>query len=774
MVGYVYIRTNELCGSKNVVKLGITATSPQIREYGYNTYEHKKGYYIAIYEISIANIKFIDNLLKYEFKGYNDYIDAGTEYYNPIIIDKIEPYLKSIQIDYKIINIEEMEALQREDQFQQIKESLQKKGILQKWNEQLFKKLDQIQKRKSYLTDGYKISDCISGDWSPRDYQIRAIEYGYQQLLQNNKFYLELPTGGGKSYIVYNILQQLIEYDFDLDLILIISPRVIVNNQNVSEKYTQLLNQKCNIYNYSDGNKKKFNTFIQKTTIQKNTIQKNTYVKKEVNILIVCTSSVNKIYDQLKHLKMCIWFDEAHHGIESWILSSQLKKEKKETVKKETVKKETVKKEIKKKENNEERWLHIGKYNIFTSASPDKQFILKNEEIFGELYAPIKVSELIQLNWLCTIIPYVYMEDKQNINKIKFMLHEFTDKHRNYGFSFHNSRANAFELFYFHYLEYQNGKTAIKPFLLVGTFSEEHIEILKAMSNIDLDYDYTNIQVFENTHLSIGYVVAKYSMGYDFKLLDFIAFNDPKLSFKDIIQCIGRGIRPDCLGSNGANLNKYLMILLPIYYNEVESSETVKYKNIKKVLQYLLHDVELNFSDIWFVDRISRNSETKNSETKGEEYNYYQYSENDNLYDGKYRKLSDVNVLSIVLNLLEKKEDRLEIKNHDFTSSTIQFAILCLLNIEHKPSKLKYKTIRDVVYRLIGNSNTIIQNTTLNIIKEKKTDKGFDYMEDLHISVQGVDSNSCIYEIISQCKKNNIGIQMQIKLKNNKVIDIVY
>jgi hypothetical protein len=87
---------------------------------------------------------------------------------------------------------------------------------------------------------------------------------------------------------------------------------------------------------------------------------------------------------------------------------------------------------------------------------------------------------------------------------------------------------------------------------------------------------------------------------------------------------------------------------------------------------------------------------------------------------------------------------------------------------------LKYKTIRDVVYRLIGNSNTIIQNTTLNIIKEKKTDKGFDYMEDLHISVQGVDSNSCIYEIISQCKKNNIEIQMQIKLKNNFVVGIVY
>ena len=36
-------------------------------------------------------------------------------------------------------------------------------------------------------------------------------------------------------------------------------------------------------------------------------------------------------------------------------------------------------------------------------------------------------------------------------------------------------------------------------------------------------------------------------MGYDFHLLDYMCISDPKLSYADIIQSIGRGIRPDIL-----------------------------------------------------------------------------------------------------------------------------------------------------------------------------------------------------------------------------------
>ena len=96
--GYVYIRTNELCNNKNLVKMGITGKSPKQREYGYTTYEHKRGHYISIYKIDLKYLKYVDLMLKKQYKIYNQYIDCGTEYYDPIIVDKIEAYLKLIGV----------------------------------------------------------------------------------------------------------------------------------------------------------------------------------------------------------------------------------------------------------------------------------------------------------------------------------------------------------------------------------------------------------------------------------------------------------------------------------------------------------------------------------------------------------------------------------------------------------------------------------------------------------------------------------------------------
>ena len=63
---------------------------------------------------------------------------------------------------------------------------------------------------------------------------------------------------------------------------------------------------------------------------------------------------------------------------------------------------------------------------------------------------------------------------------------------------------------------------------------------------------------YENIKNSMAYVVQKYSMGYDFEKVDYITFCDPKSSYNDIIQCTGRGTRPDKLGEKGTNLEKKL------------------------------------------------------------------------------------------------------------------------------------------------------------------------------------------------------------------------
>ena len=90
----------------------------------------------------------------------------------------------------------------------------------------------------------------------------------------------------------------------------------------------------------------------------------------------------------------------------------------------------------------------------------------------------------------------------------------------------------------------------------------------------------------------MAYVVKQYDMGYDFEELDYIVFSDPKLSFKDVIQSIGRGTRSDKKGENGINLDKKLLLMLPTFITEEENN---KYRNVIEVLRYLVLDLEIDY-----------------------------------------------------------------------------------------------------------------------------------------------------------------------------------
>lgn len=532
MNGYIYIRNHSSYNIYDACKMGKTINIIE-RDGQYATGEIKRGYFEVIFEVSSEKMDIIEKLLQNEFNKYNIRYDGGTEFYNKKIITLIEPYLIKLGIEYKRLGIEEINNLVRRD----------KKPI-----------------------------------WYERDYQKTIIEYSKNELILNNKIYIELPTGAGKSYIAYNLLNYL-----KSDFIIIISPRKIVNLQNISVKYLNILSDKYDIFDYSTD--KHF-----KLTDKK--------------ILTCCTQSSNKLYKFIlsnKITNLTVWFDEAHWGIEDWIDSLSDNK--------------TL-----------QFWLldniHI-KYRLFTSASPNKQKILQNKNIFGELYSAIKVKELIDLNWLSSIKVYIYSENIDNIDNINHIITDFNDTNRKFGFSYHNKQKNAFNLFYNHYLRYKEKLTYIKPFLLVS----DNFSIKK--DDITLEYNYRDIKTFETTIYSIGYVVAKYSIGYDFNKLDYMCISDPKLSIQDIKQCIGRGIRSDELGEYGSNKEKILNISLPLY---IDNSSTNKYEKILEVLKYLLYDIEISFEEIEFKNRYNINA---NKETKT------------NNYDGIN------NVKSKLLNLLE-------------------------------------------------------------------------------------------------------------------------
>ena len=124
--------------------------------------------------------------------------------------------------------------------------------------------------------------------------------------------------------------------------------------------------------------------------------------------------------------------------------------------------------------------------------------------------------------------------------------------------------------------------------------------------------------------------------------------------------------------------------------------------------------------------------------------------------------------------LLIKKnvvKDLESLKKYNYKNSKIES-----LNIDNEEytKDLSYSKIINRIYKLIDNGKKIMEHTTININPGKKTDKGFCYIEDenIQISFQRVDSNKSIIEIFTQCFKNKIPLEINIKLENDKTITI--
>jgi len=124
--------------------------------------------------------------------------------------------------------------------------------------------------------------------------------------------------------------------------------------------------------------------------------------------------------------------------------------------------------------------------------------------------------------------------------------------------------------------------------------------------------------------------------------------------------------------------------------------------------------------------------------------------------------------------ILLKKNTSVNITNidnarkYDFTKSCI---LSCSLN-DKKMTKMRYKSILENIYAIINDGTKIIKKSNLNIKTMKKTDEGFYYLENLGISIQGVDSNKCLLEIINQCSENEISLVMTMKLNDDTNINI--
>jgi predicted helicase len=113
--GYIYLRDNDWYKENDVIKMGMTI-SIKDRQNGYITTEIKRGKFIKIIEINNINqsqLKFIDNLLKAEFKYLNIKYDASTELYKREIEEKLEDFFIKRKLSYLIVNDYDLKRINR-------------------------------------------------------------------------------------------------------------------------------------------------------------------------------------------------------------------------------------------------------------------------------------------------------------------------------------------------------------------------------------------------------------------------------------------------------------------------------------------------------------------------------------------------------------------------------------------------------------------------------------------------------------------------------------
>ena len=532
-----------------------------------------------IYSIQLPLLRELHNhLVKSNTKKSNEFINsAGLE-----LIDRI------IKEEFPLLGLDLVKEW-TEEEVEEVNRRVvvQAREQVKKDYDSLLTTLADVRKKKPKIP---KFVHKEQEKWFSREYQIEIINKGFETLNDLHKFYLELATGAGKSYIIFKILQKI-----KPKVIVCLSPRKKVNVQNCSSKYLALLDNDYLAFNLSDSTEP-FGDF--KSRCRKE--------NKKMLITCCCQHCPEKLYKIIHDHSLdniCFWFDEAHWCIEGWVKNYITNEDTKSTD----------------KDKNKQKYINFlltdtNKITdrIFTSASPDKEYIKKHSDIFGELYSPITVKELIKLKFLCPVECHILETNIENSNLIEWILEGFIKHKRNFGFSFHSRDNNACNLFLNHYEMYKQNKTAIKPYLLLhdNGLNEKNKKVLLG---IDLDYNYRLVENFENTPNSLAYVVKQFDMGYDFKDLDYIVITDTKVAYKDIIQCIGRGLRSDKKGPGGTNVDKKLVLMLPTY---IDDEDTNPYKNVIEVLRYLVLDLDYDIESL-FIRPLQYSG---SSESTGDDY----------------------------------------------------------------------------------------------------------------------------------------------------------
>ena len=588
-LGYIYIIKNEF---DDKIKIGSTL-SYEKRYYQYKTYSPFEWKYIRVYKINKLDIddytyedKYdynnincynIDDIIQEQFNQYltfncyKDCINGGKEWYcnKDDLVSKIDLFL-SDETKFNIIKLN-----QEEITFNNFK-------INKEWSN-----LDHSVLTK-YLLDFNMVELEHKKARRTREYQKSYITKCFDFLMKFMLCLLVAPTGAGKTFMFYAIARKILrqkrkEKGKDAVVnIVILSPRLSINEQTVSAKNRDLLSInndfiKINGVDYKDSCKK-----------YDETIKEN----KKINFIISSTyQSIKKLEQFIKKNKIqidLVIFDECHF-IKSY------------------------EKEI--NENisfimKDEKYI---KKRLFCSATPYNSQ-RENKGLYGKVVEEVRISDLIKQGYLCPI-KTIFKDFKGDTNLSKLVIKEIKDKNKKKIIIFCNTQKNCRSFYNKIKLDLQNEN--IKPYLYISDKSTKDDNCIYEINlpEKQSEKDKKIIKDFEKENeISIIITCKRISMGYDFPKIDMVVFADAKCEKIDIAQCIGRGLR-----TIKDNPKKECHVLLPVCEEDITIS---KFKTIQSYFDYLKEECGYNIfdNDIW---NSNSKSKTNSSELNKNQADYY-------------------------------------------------------------------------------------------------------------------------------------------------------
>ena len=514
--GYIYIRTHPAYDLYNACKLGKATNIPD-RDSQYATGEIVRGTFEAVFEVPIERVGIIERLLQNEFREHHIKHNAGTEFYDKAIIQRVVPYFNQIGITYRRLSGYEIAELLRKHRIRKIMKKI----------------------HISSLIRGLK--RCSGSSYIPRSDQTEIIDKTVQHLTANNKGILVLTCGIGKTLISLWVAQRLRRN------------RVIIGVPN-----TQLLNQWTVVVSYIY---KDIPLLVVSGGVTVEDIAKFISVNNERYIVITTYSSAHKVYTATQETQVVFDMkinDECHHlttvnihlaqTTNAFILMLAIPAEKQLSLT------ATIK--------------QLDNCALNSDDGIGCRAIVSNDDVehFGEIIERRCVLWAIQRGIICdyTIQSIIANEEQLEAHLTDFGITIETDKriflsafsalksihdgHSHHLLIYSNNKSNSAKI-----IKYVNMLIDDEYFVVPRLYSSEYHSEMKCGEQLGI------LEQFGRSAKGIISCVYCLGEGWDFPLLDAVVFAENMSSNIRIVQSALRPCR-----KNPNEPNKIVKIILPI------------------------------------------------------------------------------------------------------------------------------------------------------------------------------------------------------------------